>query len=162
MRNFYIRLAVSNIKKNKPVYYPFFLTNILSVMIFYVMASIQNQTIIATLPGSYIFVQFLKVGVVMTGMFAGVFLLYTNGLLIRQRKKELGLYTIFGLEKKHIAKVLMLESLLLTTAGLVAVRGVGMVFWGGLFSLLFVLFSFGKGGILLCFLSERFLGCFFF
>ena len=80
MRNFYIRLAVSNIKKNKPVYYPFFLTNILSVMIFYVMASIQNQTIIATLPGSYIFVQFLKVGVVMTGMFAGVFLLYTNGL----------------------------------------------------------------------------------
>ena len=109
MRNFYIRLAVSNIKKNKPVYYPFFLTNILSVMIFYVMASIQNQTIIATLPGSYIFVQFLKVGVVMTGMFAGVFLLYTNGLLIRQRKKELGLYTIFGLEKKHIAKVLILE-----------------------------------------------------
>ena len=120
MRNFYIRLAVSNIKKNKPVYHPFFLTNILSVMIFYVMASIQNQTIIATLPGSYIFVQFLKVGVVMTGMFAGVFLLYTNGLLIRQRKKELGLYTIFGLEKKHIAKVLMLESLLLTAAGLVA------------------------------------------
>lgn len=56
----------------------------------------------------------------MTGMFVGVFLLYTNGLLIRQRKKELGLYTIFGLEKKHIAKVLMLESLLLTAAGLVA------------------------------------------
>ena len=120
MRNFYIRLAVSNVKKNKPVYYPFFLTNILSVMIFFCMASIQNQAIIATLPGSYIFVQFLKVGVVMTGMFVGVFLLYTNGLLIRQRKKELGLYTIFGLEKKHIAKVLMLESLLLTAAGLVA------------------------------------------
>ncbi len=120
MRNFYIRLAVSNVKKNKPVYYPFFLTNILSVMIFFCLASIQNQAIIATLPGSYIFVQFLKVGVVMTGMFVGVFLLYTNGLLIRQRKKELGLYTIFGLEKKHIAKVLMLESLLLTAAGLVA------------------------------------------
>ena len=120
MHNFYIRLAVSNVKKNKPVYYPFFLTNILSVMIFFCMASIQNQAIIATLPGSYIFVQFLKVGVVMTGMFVGVFLLYTNGLLIRQRKKELGLYTIFGLEKKHIAKVLMLESLLLTAAGLVA------------------------------------------
>ena len=109
MRNFYIRLAVSNIKKNKPVYHPFFLTNILSVMIFYVMASIQNQTIIATLPGSYIFVQFLKVGVVMTGMFAGVFLLYTNGLLIRQRKKELGLYAIFGLEKNNIAKEIGIE-----------------------------------------------------
>lgn len=48
MRNFYIRLAVSNVKNNKSVYYPFFLTNILSVMIFYVMASIQNQAIIET------------------------------------------------------------------------------------------------------------------
>lgn len=103
MRNFYIRLAVSNIKKNKPVYYPFFLTNILSVMIFYVMASIQNQTIIATLPGSYIFVQFLKVGVVMTGMFAGVFLLYTNGLLIRQRKKNWD-YMQFSVWKKSISQ----------------------------------------------------------
>ena len=135
MRNFYIRLAVSNIKKNKPVYYPFFLTNVLSVMIFYVMASIQNQTIIATLPGSYIFVQFIKVGVIMTGLFAGVFLLYTNGLLIRQRKKELGLYNIFGLEKKHIAKVLMLESLLLTAAGLIAGIILG-VFLGKLFFLI--------------------------
>ena len=153
MRNFYIRLAVSNIKKNKPVYYPFFLTNILSVMIFYVMASIQNQTIIATLPGSYIFVQFLKVGVVMTGMFVGVFLLYTNGLLIRQRKKELGLYTIFGLEKKHIAKVLMLESLLLTTAGLVAGIVLGIVL-GKLFFLVLLKLLHLDSGLTFQFLTE--------
>lgn len=153
MRNFYIRLAVSNIKKNKPVYHPFFLTNILSVMIFYVMASIQNQTIIATLPGSYIFVQFLKVGVVMTGMFAGVFLLYTNGLLIRQRKKELGLYTIFGLEKKHIAKVLMLESLLLTTAGLVAGIVLGIVL-GKLFFLVLLKLLHLDNGLTFQFLTE--------
>lgn len=135
MRNFYIRLAVTNVRKNKPIYYPFFLTNILSVMIFYVMASIQNQTIITTLPGSYVFVQFLKVGVVMTGLFAGVFLLYTNGLLIRQRKKELGLYSIFGLEKKHIARILCYESLLLTVAGLVAGIALGVVL-GKLFFLI--------------------------
>ena len=145
MRNFYIRLAVSNVKKNKPVYYPFFLTNILSVMIFFCLASIQNQAIIATLPGSYIFVQFLKVGVVMTGMFAGVFLLYTNGLLIRQRKKELGLYTIFGLEKKHIAKVLMLESLLLTAAGLVAGILSGVVLGKLFFLILLKLLHLGSG-----------------
>ena len=153
MRNFYIRLAVSNIKKNKPVYYPFFLTNILSVMIFFCLASIQNQTIIATLPGSYIFVQFLKVGVVMTGIFAGVFLLYTNGLLIRQRKKELGLYTIFGLEKKHIAKVLILESMLLTTAGLVAGIVLGIVL-GKLFFLVLLKLLHLDSGLTFQFLTE--------
>lgn len=120
MRNFYARLALSNITKNKPVYFPFFLTNVLSVMVFFVMASIQNQSFISTLPGSYIFVEFLKVGVVLTGLFAGVFLLYTNQLLIRQRKKELGLYNIFGLEKKHIARVLCYESLTLTVTSLMA------------------------------------------
>ena len=129
------------------------MTNILSVMIFYVMASIQNQTIIATLPGSYIFVQFLKVGVVMTGMFAGVFLLYTNGLLIRQRKKELGLYTIFGLEKKHIAKVLMLESLLLTTTGLVAGIVLGIVL-GKLFFLVLLKLLHLDSGLTFQFLTE--------
>lgn len=129
------------------------MTNILSVMIFYVMASIQNQTIIATLPGSYIFVQFLKVGVVMTGMFAGVFLLYTNGLLIRQRKKELGLYTIFGLEKKHIAKVLMLESLLLTTAGLVAGIVLGIVL-GKLFFLVLLKLLHLDSGLAFQFLTK--------
>ena len=153
MRNFYIRLALSNVKKNKPVYYPFFLTNILSVMIFFCLASIQNQTIIATLPGSYIFVQFLKVGVVMTGIFAGVFLLYTNGLLIRQRKKELGLYTIFGLEKKHIAKVLILESMLLTTAGLVAGIVLGIVL-GKLFFLVLLKLLHLDSGLTFQFLTE--------
>ena len=153
MRNFYIRLALSNVKKNKPVYSPFFLTNILSVMIFFCLASIQNQTIIATLPGSYIFVQFLKVGVVMTGIFAGVFLLYTNGLLIRQRKKELGLYTIFGLEKKHIAKVLILESMLLTTAGLVAGIVLGIVL-GKLFFLVLLKLLHLDSGLTFQFLTE--------
>ena len=105
MRNFYIRLAVSNIKKNKPVYYPFFLTNILSVMIFYVMASIQNQTIIATLPGSYIFVQFLKVGVVMTGIFAGFnYFSYTQtDCSYGSEKKNWG-YMQFSVWKKSISQ----------------------------------------------------------
>ncbi|MCM1144201.1 MAG: ABC transporter permease, partial [Lachnoclostridium sp.] len=153
MRNFYIRLAVSNIKKNKPVYYPFLLTNVLSVMIFFCLASIQNQKIIQTLPGSYIFVEFIKVGVVMTGLFAGVFLLYTNGLLIRQRKKELGLYNIFGLEKKHIAKVLMLESLLLTTGGLVA-GIVFEVFLGKLFFLILLKLLHLDSGLVFQFSTE--------
>lgn len=153
MRNFYIRLAVSNVKNNKPVYYPFFLTNILSVMVFYVMASIQNQTITRTLPGSYIFVELLKVGVVMTGLFAGIFLLYTNGLLIRQRKKELGLYNIFGLEKKHIAKVLMLESLLLTVSGLVAGIILG-IFLGKLFFLILLKLLHLDSGLAFQFLTE--------
>lgn len=145
MRNFFIRLAVSNLAKNKPVYFPFFLTNVLSVMIFFIMASIQNQSIIQTLPGSYIFVQFLKVGVVLTGLLAGVFLMYTNQLLLRQRKKELGLYNIFGLEKKHMARVLCCESLLLTAAGIAAGVFLGIALGKLFFLILLKLLHLGSG-----------------
>ena len=89
----------------------------------------------------------------MTGIFAGVFLLYTNGLLIRQRKKELGLYTIFGLEKKHIAKVLILESMLLTTAGLVAGIVLGIVL-GKLFFLVLLKLLHLDSGLTFQFLTE--------
>ena len=87
MTEFYFKLTISNIKKNKSIYFPFFLTNLLSVVIFFIMASIQSQEIIENLPGSYVFIQFLEAGVIMTGIFSGVFLLYTNKFLIKQRKR---------------------------------------------------------------------------
>lgn len=123
MTGFYFKLTISNIKKNKSIYFPFFLTNLLSVVIFFIMASIQSQEIIENLPGSYVFIQFLEAGVIMTGIFSGVFLLYTNKFLIKQRKKELGLYNIFGLEKKHIAKLLCYEIILISSVGI----GIGIL-----------------------------------
>ncbi|HBF64960.1 MAG TPA: hypothetical protein DDW34_03410, partial [Clostridium sp.] len=38
------------------------------------------------------------------------FLFYTNSFLIKRRKKEIGLYSILGLEKKHIAIMMFLET----------------------------------------------------
>ncbi|MDE6168325.1 MAG: FtsX-like permease family protein, partial [Acetatifactor sp.] len=41
------------------------------------------------------------------------FLYYTNSFLIKRRKKELGLYSILGLEKKHIGVMMFWESLII-------------------------------------------------
>ena len=97
MRNFYIRLAISNITKNKPVYCAVlfnkcFICN--GFLCYGFNPKTRNHS--RHYPGSYIFIQFLKIGVILTGLFAGVFLLYTNQLLIRQRKKYLGLYSILS------------------------------------------------------------------
>ena len=56
--------------------------------------------------------QILMFGSMIIGIFSVIFLFYTNGFLIKQRKKELGLYSILGLEKKHIAKVLLNETMI--------------------------------------------------
>lgn len=54
----------------------------------------------------------------MIGIFAVIFLFYTNSFLIKRRKKELGLYSILGLEKKHIARVLFCETVVVTVISL--------------------------------------------
>jgi len=61
----------------------------------------------------------LFLGTIFIGIFAVIFLFYTNSFLIKRRKKELGLYSILGLEKKHIAMVLFYETLYTSTISLV-------------------------------------------
>lgn len=62
-------------------------------------------------------------------VFSLIFLFYTNSFLIRQRKREFGLYNILGLGKRHLAKVMIWETLMI----------LGITISGGLF--LGILFS---------------------
>ena len=104
----YLRLAVGNIKNNR-FYLPFLFTAALTVVCFFIMSSIGvNQT----LPGGNTVQIVMHMGVIIVGLFSVIFLYYTNSFLIKRRKKELGLYNILGLEKRHIAAVLTLETVL--------------------------------------------------
>ena len=49
----------------------------------------------------------MQFGVYIIGLFAVIFLIYSNSFLAKRRKKEFGLFQILGMEKKHLAKVLV-------------------------------------------------------
>ena len=54
------------------------------------------------------------------GLFAVIFLLYTNTFLMKRRHKEIGLYNILGMSKRHIAVVMLWETVytcLITVVG---------------------------------------------
>ena len=53
----------------------------------------------------------MNFGVIIVGFFSMIFIFYGNKFLIKNRVKEIGLYTVLGLEKKHIAGVLFFEFL---------------------------------------------------
>ena len=55
----------------------------------------------------------MQFGVYIIGLFAVIFLIYSNSFLAKRRKKEFGLFQILGMEKKHLAKILFFESLYL-------------------------------------------------
>lgn len=65
-------------------------------------------------------------------LFVAVFILYSNSFFTRQRKKEVGLYSMLGLPKKTIGKMLFYENLIM---GLIALM-IGVVL-GTLLSKLF-------------------------
>lgn len=118
-RHLYLRLAVGNIKNNRRFYFPFLFTAILTVACFFIMMSTSQSP---TLPGGETTRIIMYLGDIVVALFSVIFLYYTNSFLIKRRKKELGLYNILGLEKRHIAKVLCWETLL---SGLISI-GLGL------------------------------------
>ncbi|WP_017416533.1 ABC transporter permease [Clostridium tunisiense] len=107
---FYEKLAVINIKKNGKTYFPYMLTCICITAMFYIMEFISVNQGLEVMSGGDQLKTILKFGTYVIGFFSVVFLFYTNSFLIKRRKKELGLYNILGMEKKHIAKVLFWEN----------------------------------------------------
>lgn len=107
---FYIKLALTNLKKNSKTYFPYMLTCIGSIMMFYMMCAIGKNKGLDGVSGSESLKSILALGTVVIGIFSTIFLFYTNSFLTKRRKKEFGLYNILGMEKKHIAKMLFWET----------------------------------------------------
>lgn len=110
MKKIYSKLALTNMKNNKQLYLPYLLTGMISVVMFYTMGALYYNEGVKQIPGGEDLKMFLSLGEWVIGIFVTIFLFYTNSFIIKRRKKELGIYNILGMEKKHIAKVLFIET----------------------------------------------------
>lgn len=110
-KGLFARLAVVNIRKNKQIYVPYILACLFNVAMLYMMLFINHNAGMKTIrhSGDVLMITTMGVGVIV--IFSFIFLLYSNSFLMKRRQKELGLYNILGLEKKHISRVMMLENL---------------------------------------------------
>ena len=99
----------------------------------------------------------LRLGIGVIGIFAVIFLFYTNSFIIKRRKKELGIYNILGMEKRHIAKILSKEAFF---TAIIAIGGglvTGVLFHKLACMLLYrmigfnggITFSFSKKGVMI-------------
>ena len=60
----------------------------------------------------------MQIGMFVAGVLSAVLLLYINSFLMKQRKKELGLYNILGMGKGNIALIQCWESLFTALLGI--------------------------------------------
>lgn len=117
------KMAVSGIKKNGVVYAPYIFTTAFSIAVFFLFSCIVENPMLEHVPHAMYAVMLMQTGRVLLGVILIPFLFYTNSFLIRRRKKELGLYTVLGLEKKHVAAMMVLETALIYLLSM----GIGLI-----------------------------------
>ena len=117
--DFYPRIALTSIKSNKKLYYPYLLTCVMIVMMFYIMCYVTSSKTISQLTAGQQLQLITSLGCFVIGFFAVLFLFYTNSFLSKRRQKEFGLYQILGMSKGNIAIVLFFEYVFVLVASLV-------------------------------------------
>ncbi|MGO4986942.1 FtsX-like permease family protein [Gallicola sp. Sow4_E12] len=120
MKKLYFQLALQGIRKNREFYYPFLLSAIGMAAIFYIVSTLQSSEEISQFYGMEQIQIVLGMGVYIMGIFAAIFLFYTNNFLMKRRKKEFALYSILGMEKKHLRKVILWENMILAVITIAA------------------------------------------
>ena len=84
----YTKLAITNIKNNRQFYFPYLLTGIITVAMFYIMCALESNPGIQSMPGAKDLGLILRLGIGVIGIFAVIFLFYTNSFIIKREKKE--------------------------------------------------------------------------
>ena len=115
----------TNLKGNRRVYLPYLLSSVGIIMMFYSINALGQGIDQGALYGGTTVASMMGLGVFVIGLFAVLFLFYTNSFIIKRRKKELGLYNILGMEKRHIAHILFRETLLTAVCSLALGLGAG-------------------------------------
>jgi len=113
-RLFYPKLAVSNIKKNGRIFMPYILMNIGIITLFFVMHAISVNPALSQMSGGGELRMILTFGNWVIGIFSAIFIFYTNSFLMKRRKKEIGLYNILGMGKRHLGFMMGLETVFLS------------------------------------------------
>ncbi len=130
------RMAANNIRKNGQVYFPYIGASIFAIFTYFVFDLIIKNDFMYTLPKAAYTIILISIGFSLLGIILIPFLSYTNSFLIKRRKKELGLYSILGLEKKHIGLMMFYESVIMYVIVLTAAILLGLIFSRLLFVLL--------------------------
>ena len=127
-KNLYPRLALSNLRKHRKLNLPFLLAAACAVMMFYILLALHWDPAILRMDYGYDVCVMMTLGCVVIGVFSLLLLFYTSSLLMKQRRREFGLYNVLGMEKRHIARLLLWETLFMALAAIGAGILCGVLF----------------------------------
>ena len=130
------KLAFSNLKQNRKLYYPFALAVILTTMILYSFIALASTPHLEDSYGGGAARTVLGFGSFVVQLVVIILVAYANGYVMKNRSKELGLYSVLGMEKKHLLVMTLWELLFFYILTVGAGLGLGLLFDRLIFALL--------------------------
>ena len=110
--SFFPKLAFVNLVRNRRYYGPYLLSCGTLAAMYYILRFLTWNEVLQTVRGARTLQGMMSMGCGVTALFSAVILLYANSFVMKRRQRELGLYSILGLEKRHIALLCTWEVLL--------------------------------------------------
>ena len=130
------KLALSNLKQNRKLYYPFALAVILTTMILYSFIALSTTPHLEDSYGGRTARTVLGFGCFVVQLVVIILVAYANGYVMKNRSKELGLYSVLGMEKKHLLIMTLWELLFFYVLTVGVGLGLGLLFDRLIFALL--------------------------
>lgn len=124
--SFISKMAWQNIKSNRKLYIPYMMAASTTVAMFIMMSALLTNKFVQE--RSAVLTSLFGMGTIVIGIFSLIFIFYTNSFLMKRRKKELGLYSILGLEKKHVNTILGMETIIAGSISIISGMIVGILF----------------------------------
>ncbi|WP_338751422.1 ABC transporter permease [Bacillus sp. FJAT-52991] len=130
-------IARKNIRQNFTNYFLYFASMIFGIVIYFTFVSLKyDQTIAATSESSPKMDSVFSAASFVLLIFVAIFIWSSNAFFMRKRKKEVGLYSLLGVRRKEIGRMLFYENFLMGTLALVIGMGLGTLLSKGFVTLL--------------------------
>lgn len=113
-------------RKNIKHYYLYFFALIFSVVLYFVFATLQHDPSVIARSGGSMGAAFLVAGILLL-VIAGIFVVYANAIFLKRRSREIGLYQLIGLSKSKVARLLIIENVLLSAGALLIGISMGLL-----------------------------------
>ena len=125
---FYPKMAIGGMRKNGRLYVPYMITCILMVAMFYILHFLGFSGVMRGMAGGGTATDMVALGSYIMAIFATIFLFYTQSTLVKGRKKEFGLYSILGMNKRNIGKIIFWETAITGIVSIVVglLTGIGL------------------------------------
>ncbi len=125
----YGRLAWNNIKSNHRFFVPRILSEAGLLCCFYISFTLSMDERLKHVKGGYVLPTFMAMSTAVLAILSAVLMLYINSFVMKQRTREFGMYNVLGMEKRHIGKVLLRETMISSLTAITLGLSLGIAFY---------------------------------